>query len=428
MTILALLPLAAAGGGSSGFGGGGGGGGGGGFGGGGGYGGGGSAPFWVWALIGLAVVLFLVFGWIQTLRYQRRRRARAEQVRLASAEAAVDDALFDHDTVCAQAAALHGAMQIAWDAQDRTTLATLCGEDLIVEWNRRLDDFNARGWHNRVSPVGEPTVEYVGLVNREGTDQDRVVVRVTATMDDYVETVGGQIVLKDGQSSKRVTTSEYWTLFQRDGRWRLLSIETEAEGRHNLDSEIVASPWADSQVADAALVETAVADAAPADVRTSEIADLDFDGPARAAALDLSLADGRFAPDVLEVAARRAVAAWAEAVDGPDAALAGIATPDAIQALLYPNDDGQATRLVVRGPQVQQVTIAALDAATDPPTMTVTVRVRGARYVENRDTVALVSGSRDRQVTFTEQWTFALDDDNPDQPWHVVSADPARVA
>ena len=255
------------------------------------------------------------------------------------------------------------------------------------EWDSHngLRDQHSRRMLETDQPVAAYQIsgEYAQIVaaaERGWIDQDRVVVRVTATMDDFVETVGGQIVLKDGQSSKRVTTSEYWTLFQRDGRWRLLSIETEAEGRHNLDSEIVASPWADSQVADAALVETAVADAAPADVKTSEIADLDFDGPARAAALDLSLADGRFAPDVLEVAARRAVAAWAEAIDGPDAALAGIATPGAIEALLYPNDDGQATRLVVRGPQVQQVTIAALDAATDPPTMTVTVRVRGARY------------------------------------------------
>ena len=41
--------------------------------------------------------------------------------------------------------------------------------------------------------------------------------------------------------------------------------------------------------------------------------------------LDLSLADARFAPDVLEAAARRAVAAWAEAVDGDDAALLEVA-------------------------------------------------------------------------------------------------------
>ena len=429
MTLFSLLPLAAAGGGSSGFGGGGGGGG---FGGGGGYygggGGGGGASIVVFLIIGLIVVIVLLFGAWQTARYRKRRRQRETKVRLAAAEAAQDDALFDPETVVRQTCELFMAVQKAWDARDRDTLATLCGDDLIVEWRRRLDDFDRKGWHNRVDAQLDPQVEFVGLVNREGTDQDRVVVRVTSTMNDYVTTRDGQMIYKEGATSALVTSTEYWTLFQRDGRWRLLSIESDSEGRHNLDGEIVASPWAGSDVADAALLETAAADAAPADVKTSEIADLDFDGTARAAALDLALADGRFAPDVLEVAVRRAVAAWAEAIDGPDEALQGIATPAAIQALLYPNDDGQTTRLVVRGPVVQQMTIEALDAAADPPAMTVSVRVKGARYVENRDTVAVVSGSRDRVTTFTERWTFALQPDRPEQPWIVADADAARIA
>ena len=59
----------------------------------------------------------------------------------------------------------------------------------------------------------------------------------------------------------------------------------------------------------------------PTEVGIAEVADLDFAGDAHAAALDLSLADGRFAPDVLEITARRAATAWAEAVDGDDARL-----------------------------------------------------------------------------------------------------------
>ena len=68
-----------------------------------------------------------------------------------------------------------------------------------------------------------------------------------------------------------------------------------------------------------------MADAVPTGTSVAEVADLDFSGDARAAANDLSLADGRFAPDVLEVAARRAVQAWAEAVDGPDDRLRALA-------------------------------------------------------------------------------------------------------
>src|SRR5206468_265102 len=106
-----------------------------------------------------------------------------------------------------------------------------------------------------------------------------------------------------------------------------------------------------------------------ATVRTAEIADLDFDGDARAAALDLSLADGRFAPDVLEVAVRRAVASWAEAIDGEDTALDAVASPEASQQLLYAGDATHSTRLVVRGPRVTRVHIARLDASSEPARM-----------------------------------------------------------
>jgi hypothetical protein len=171
---------------------------------------------------------------------------------------------------------------------------------------------------------------------------------------------------------------------------------------------------------DESLVEGAVADAVPAGTKIAEVADLQFEGEARAAALDLSLADGRFAPDVLEVAARRAVGAWAEAVDGDDAALAAIAEPDAVWELLHPGDPTGQTRLVVRGPKVTRIRVVGLDAAAVPPTMTVEVDVKGRRYLEDRDTTAVVAGSRSREVGFTERWRFALADD-PGQPWRICS-------
>ena len=87
----------------------------------------------------------------------------------------------------------------------------------------------------------------------------------------------------------------------------------------------------------------------------AELADLEFTGDARAAANDLSLADGRFAPDILEVAARRVVQAWVEAVDGSDARLERVADPEAVRALLHP--DGPQTRLVVRGLEIRQIRI-----------------------------------------------------------------------
>ena len=92
------------------------------------------------------------------------------------------------------------------------------------------------------------------------------------------------------------------------------------------------------------------------DAAVAELVDVDYAGDARTQALDLSVVDGRFAPAVLEAAARRAVEAWAEAVDGADAALERAATPEAVHALLYPR--GESTRLVVRGPRLTELRIA----------------------------------------------------------------------
>ena len=205
------------------------------------------------------------------------------------------------------------------------------------------------------------------------------------------------------------------------GGWILGSIEQGAEGRHALSEQIVATPWSNEQaMRDESLVEGAVAEALPEGVKVAEVAKLELDGDARAAALDLSLADGRFAPDVLEVSARRAVKAWAEAVDGGQAMLEQIAHPEAIQELLYPGDSGSRTRLVVRGPQVKRLSVVGLDPAVEPPTMTVEVEVQGCRYVEDRDTAAVLAGSRTRTTQFTERWTFALDGDSA-QPWRIAA-------
>src|SRR5205823_4529302 len=147
---------------------------------------------------------------------------------------------------------------------------------------------------------------------------------------------------------------------------------------------------------DEALIEGAVQDAVPEDVTIAEVADLDYAGDAHAAALDLSLADGRFAPDVLEITARRAAVAWAEAVDGDDTRLRAIAHAHAIDDLLHPGDPSRRTRLVVRGPSVRRIRITGLDAGAQPPTMTIEVELGGRRYIEDRDTTAILAGSQAR--------------------------------
>lgn len=444
LAVLALAPeaMAAAGGGSAGFGGGGGDGGGG---------GGRGVGIYILlqllfriALLGHGLGALVLIGLVLTYlfftrvaprargswsaqgnsgrRARRRIAQRRRRVETAAAVAAEEDEAFAPEVVKANATALFKQIQAAWDAGDRVKLSRLVGPALLSEWERRLADLDRRGWHNHVEVLGEPTVEYVGL-NHRGDADDSVTVRIEARMRDYVVDRFGNRMQRAGHLSETVRLREFWTLRQDGhGHWILASIEQGAEGAHVLGEDIVADALSDDRaLRDETLMEQAVADAVPEGTQVAEVADLDYQGDARAAALDLSLADGRFAPDVLEVTARRAAVAWAEAVDGDDARLRSIAHGQAVRELLYPGDPTGRTRLVVRGPEVRRIRIQKLDAGAQPPTMTIEVELHGRRYIEDRDTTAILAGSQNRATTFTERWTFALDGDER-QPWLLASA------
>jgi predicted lipid-binding transport protein (Tim44 family) len=353
--------------------------------------------------------------------------ARVKRVKRASAEAAEDDAYFAADAIERDGEGLFRSAQDAWDKRDRARLAQLVGPDLMVEWNRRLDDFDNKGWHNRVEVLGEPKIQYVGITNVEDDAQDRAVIRIEAKLNSYVLTGDGRRIRRKGASSDNVAVCEYWTLGRHGDGWMVMSIEQRAEGDHQLDAEIVASPWAGRHVADEALTEVAVADKLPEGFKTADLADFAFEDDAHAKALDLSLADARFGPDLLEAAARRTVAAWAEAVDGDDAPLERLASHEAIDELLYAGDASRKTRLVVRGPGVKRIRVVAVDVQSEPATMTVDVELGGRRYVEDRDTAAVLSGSKDRQTTFAERWTLALAGPD-DAPWQLMATGASGAA
>jgi predicted lipid-binding transport protein (Tim44 family) len=436
--MAADVALGQAGGGSSDYGGGGGGGGGGGsdFGGGdsssgdGGEGG----SWWVFAIgAGVFLVIFTwqgvskkrtgSFAWPPVSAVQLRRR-RVREVERAAGEAGEDDERFLPERVHAAAEQLFLDAQNAWDARDRTRLAMLLDRDLLVEWERRLDDFDAKGWHNRAEVLGDVRVDYVGVTNREEADDDRVVVLIEATLRAYVVDRDGKKILRKDETDDAVDLSQYWTLGLRDGRWILLSIEERAEGEHHLSEPIVGSPWSDDQrLRDEALIETVTADGLPPGYKPADLVDLDFAADARGAALDLAVADARFAPDVLEAAARSVVEAWAQAVDGVDAPLEHLASRSALRTLLYEGDNTEKTRVVVRGPRVKRVSIVVLDAKAVPATMTIEVELGGRRYVQDRDTAAVLSGSKDDATVFTERWTLSLDGPEA-HPWRLTEVMP----
>ena len=263
--IVAPAALAAAGGGSSGFSGGGEGGGGGG------GGGSGFALFILFRLlidiavlghglgllflIGLALLYWFFRSGMPKLQAWMAERAaqrtgghrktsqRERRVELAAAEAADEDPDFAPDRVRAAGAKLFMDIEKAWDAGDRFAMRALVSPDLLVEWERRLDDFEGRGWHNHVEPIGEPSI-VVGLRRTGDADTDHVVVKIDARVKDYVTDRSGRHLKRTGSMSEITRIREFWTLQKRNGHWILASIEQGGEGKHALDEEIVATAWA----------------------------------------------------------------------------------------------------------------------------------------------------------------------------------------
>lgn len=52
--------------------------------------------------------------------------------------------------------------------------------------------------------------------------------------------------------------------------------------------------------------------------------------------------------------------------------------------------------------------------------MAVEVDVTGRRYVEDRDTTDVLSGSKTTDSSFTERWTLTIDGP-PKNPWRIVA-------
>jgi predicted lipid-binding transport protein (Tim44 family) len=392
--------------------------------------GGGTGGAVVLVIIVVAVILFYVVPRIlkaadkgataqRTRATARQREAREAAVLPAALEAAMEDSAFDPDDIRAAATGLVIDTQEAWDIRDRERLAHLVGPDLLREWIRRLDDFDRKGWHARASVEDTPVVQIVGVTNREGEDEDQVVVHVKARAKSWVRTARGTTLYENGATGPDVTLSQYWTLGRRDGRWILVSIEEDGEGDHNLSAPVLARPDVDPTLADRTRTEMATADTAGDAVAVAELVPAGMSDDARTVAMDLSLVDDRFSPDVLTAAVRAAVAAWTTAIDGSDDRLERLATPQAVQRMLYGGDD--KVRTVVRGPRIDEVVIDRVDGSTAPPRIEVSVKHHARWYREDRDTQAVVEGSRTQETARAERWTFELSDD-AERPWLLVGA------
>lgn len=377
----------------------------------------------------LARTLRRVLLWpVDLIRERWALRSRIPRTRSAAAEAGLDDPRYEPERVQAYVADLFCAIQAAWSQDDRARLASLVGPDLMVEWEERLRDFALKGWSNEVQVRGPVHVDYVGLRNVADAQERSVTVRVSARVRDVVIDRDGQTIHRRHSLLDTYHICEYWTLTPRaDDGWLLASIEQHREGLHELDEPLIPSPWSDTA---SLRREATLEQARERSVENAEIAGIagaDFAEDARAAALDLSLVDDRFAPRVLAGEVEQAVRAWVEAIDGGDDALAGFAGGEVLNELLYPGDPDRRRRLVVRGLKVESMRILELDARENPPSMLVELRVSGHRYLEDRSTTTVVVGDRSVTTSFAPRWRMELTLDET-HPWRIVSVEDQQLA
>lgn len=139
--------------------------------------------------------------------------------------------------------------------------------------------------------------------------------------------------------------------------------------------------------------------------------EFDYWDDAADAVLAAGVGDGRFDPEQLEPAVRRVVAGWLVAVaSGDESALAAVATPEAVDALLHYADGTSDSRLVVRNPRIRWLRITGFDAQATPPELKVNLLVAGRRWVEAGESEVL-SGERDTDSEMADQeyWNFSED-------------------
>jgi hypothetical protein len=129
-----------------------------------------------------------------------------------------------------------------------------------------------------------------------------------------------------------------------------------------------------------------LASAASGPVASAQDADLNYWESAENTVLAAGATDDRFSRRFLEASVRRVIAAWAKAVGGDEGALAAVARPEAVQALLHAADAGHRARLVVRGLRVTQISVMRLRTDNEPPQLGITFCYIGRRSIEGGDT------------------------------------------
>ncbi|MEA2271489.1 MAG: hypothetical protein QOI98_197 [Solirubrobacteraceae bacterium] len=358
------------------------------------------------------------FGRARRLAAERRAHRRAGRATGAALEAAEDQPAFDPEQIRTGVSEILGVATRTWAADG--TRSSRSDSALIELWART----RAAALGDGLRVIGDPRIDLLRVVNREGEDEDRIVVRIRARVHRdraaprYPGAPTAPLV-----EPHTVTLDERWTLGRDSDRWLLLSTDGDPLASPILSRPLIPTPGAD----DNRLLELSMVELGHDD-RSDTIAPrelIDGQAPPGLALLDLSASDGRFSPALLGATLDHLVEAWEEATIGSEAPLAALATSAAVKALLQPPDAN--TRLVLQDASIARWNVAQLDVSADPPRVAVDLTVEGIRWiVDDRDRMP-VAGSRTARHVMSMCWNLEMRDDAAVQ-WRLVeSSDPTAA-
>ncbi len=354
----------------------------------------------------------LARGSLRRWRVERWERRRSRQAENAALEASLEDEAFAPAEIRGIVNEILAVAEMLWSGRSPAVTARP-DAPVIRVWAQSL----AEGLGDGVRLVEVPSVDFLRVINRPGEGEDRVVLRIRLRLHrEQRESLA---------DPHTVTVDERWTLGRAAGRWTLRSVDSDPLAPAVLAGRLVPAEWADDdRLREQSLAELAQADTHPPDAELGEL--ISVDAPADQKLRELSAMDARFVPELLSASLEHVIEAWEEATTGTEGPLAQLVSPTAMQVLLHPPTGDQRAGFVLRDATLERWKPTALDLATQPPCVEVSLTVSAVRYVVSSTSGSHLRGSVDVRHEMTLAWTLQLINSER-TPWQLMtSTNPAE--
>ena len=343
---------------------------------------------------------------------EQRARGRARRAQAAMTEASLEQDWFASEEISGTVDEILAVADEVWRDGHVGSATQRKDRSYIERWAHSMAADIGAG----VRLAGEPTVDILGVINRPGESEDRIVLRVRLRLS-----------ADRAQGWGHAHADLRWTLGRRNHAWTLLSIDTDPLAEPLMKGPLIPAQWAD----DERLLEESLAELAEDDadhtVNPSELVSADLSAAQQL--IELASVDGRFDPELLDARIRHIVGAWEEASTGSSAPLAAAASHQTVGLLLYPplGDRPASTRLVLRDAVIERWTATELAISSVLYQITIALLVSATGYLVNWPDGTYRSGNIETRHEINLVWTLGLTNSRTDR-WRLISTtNPAQA-